>query len=124
MSDWTPEELTTINETEEVEVTPADADGGPLKTVVMWAVTDGDAVFVRSVHGAKGRWWRQATATGRGTFTAGSVTREVAFEPVGDTQNQAVTDAYNHKYASQPAQFREPMVSGPSLDATLKVVPV
>jgi len=124
MSDWTPEELTEINRTEEVEVTPADANGGPLQSVVMWAVTNGNEVFVRSVRGRKARWWRRATASARGTFTAGSVTREVAFEPVGEIQNQAVTDAYNHKYAAQADEFRLPMVSGDSLDATLKVVPV
>lgn len=124
MSEWTPGELTEINAAEEVEVTPAAADGSPLQRVVMWAVSDGRGVFVRSVHGTKARWWRHVTATSRGTFTAGSVTREVAFEPVDDVDNQAVTDAYKHKYAAQPDEFREPMVSGPSLEATLRVVPV
>ena len=123
MSDWTPEELTVITGTEEVEVTPTDTDGAPLQSVVMWCVTNGSDVFVRSVKGRHGRWWRRATKTGRGTFTAGAVTREVRFEPVNEIQNQAVTDAYNHKYASQPDEFRSPMVEGESLGATLRVVP-
>ncbi|MFC4243890.1 DUF2255 family protein [Gryllotalpicola reticulitermitis] len=125
MSDWTTEELSAVTAAEEVEVTPADADGAPLQSVVMWAVTVGDEVFVRSVRGTKARWWRHATASARGTFTAGDVTREVAFEPVGEgAQNQAVTDAYNQKYAAQPDQFRQPMVEGASLAATLRVTPV
>jgi hypothetical protein len=124
MSEWTSDELSAINDAEEVEVTPADADGAPLQTVVMWAVTVGDEVFVRSVHGTKARWFRRATATARGTFTTGSVTREVAFEPVGDVENQSVTEAYSRKYAAQPDEFLAPMVSGVSLEATLRVVPV
>lgn len=124
MSDWTAEELAAITAAEEVEVTPADADGAPQQSVVMWAVTVGNDVFVRSVRGRRARWWRRATATARGTFTAGSVTRDVAFEPVGDEQNQAVTDAYSQKYAAQPDEFRRPMVTGESLEATLKVVPL
>ncbi|HEY0247939.1 MAG TPA: DUF2255 family protein [Gryllotalpicola sp.] len=123
MSEWTPDELTEISQTEEVEVTPAAADGAATQSVIMWAVTVGDEVFVRSARGVAGRWYQRASKTGRGGFTAGGVSREVGFVGVTDAENQAVTDAYNTKYASQPAQFRTPMVEGPSLEATLKVVP-
>jgi hypothetical protein len=130
MSDWTPEELNIIGGTEEIELTPADADGSPLTSVIMWAVTDGTSVFVRSVHGRRGRWWRQVNETGRGTLAAGGsvddggVVRDVRFETVGDIQNQAVSDAYNRKYAAQPDEYRQPMVEGEALEGTWRVVPV
>jgi hypothetical protein len=123
MSDWTPEEVHTIGEIEEVRVAPLAGDGTPLQSVTMWAVTNGSDVFVRSVHGPKARWHRRAVETGRGLFSAGDVSREVTFEPVNEIQNQAVTDAYNRKYAAQPAEYRQPMVEGVALSATLKVVP-
>jgi len=124
MSEWTPEEVHAIGDIEEVQVAPLAGDGTPLQSVTMWAVTNGTEVFVRSVKGVRGRWYRRVSETGRGVFTAGDVSREVAFEPVNEIKNQVVTDAYNAKYAAQPAQFRQPMVEGPSVEATLKVVPV
>lgn len=124
MSEWTPEEVHTVGEVEEVRVTPLAGDGSPLQSVTIWAVTSGDDVFVRSVHGTKARWYRHVTETGRGVFDAGDVSREVAFQPATEVENQAVTDAYNAKYAAQPDQFRRPMVEGVSVGATLKVVPV
>ncbi|MCL2516095.1 MAG: DUF2255 family protein [Microbacteriaceae bacterium] len=124
MSDWTAEELDLVSKIEEVEVTPAGADGAPLQSVVIWAVTDGSDVFVRSVHGQRARWWKQAEASGRATFTADGVVRDVTLEHVSDIRNQAVSDAYNHKYAAQPAEFLRPMVEGESLTATFRVVPV
>lgn len=131
MSAWTPEELRTISEAEEIELAPLAHDGTPRKGVIMWVVTNGTDVFVRSVRGTSARWYRDVTQTGRAHLTlpstspaAGRLAREVAFEPVNEVLNQAVTDAYNAKYASQPDEFRSPMVEGPSLEATLKVVPV
>ncbi|GAA4162068.1 hypothetical protein GCM10022286_20590 [Gryllotalpicola daejeonensis] len=124
MSDWTPEEVRAIGEIEEVQVAPLAGDGTPLQPVTMWAVTDGSEVFVRSAHGRSARWYRRVRETGRAAFTAGDIEREVAFEEVNEIKNQAVTDAYNVKYAAQPPQFRQPMVEGPSVEATLKVVPV
>jgi len=124
MSEWTPQEVHAISEIEEVHVAPLTGDGTPQDGVVIWAVTNGSEVFIRSVRGAKGRWYRRIRETGRAVFTAGDISREVAFEPVNEIQNQAVTDAYNAKYAAQPDEYRLPMVEGPSVETTLKVVPV
>jgi hypothetical protein len=123
MSEWTPEEVRAIGQVEEVQLAPLAGDGTPLPAVTIWAVTDGSEVFVRSVHGTGARWYRHVRETGRAAFTAGEVSREVTFEPVNEIKNQAVTDAYNAKYAAQPAEFRQPMVEGPSVGATLRVVP-
>ncbi len=123
MSDWTPDELTEIGEVEEVEVTPAAPDGSTTGSVVMWVVTVGGQVYVRSARGAEGRWYQRASQTGTGGFTAGGVSREVTFTGVTDAENEAVTDAYRTKYAAQPAEFLNPMVEGPSVEATLRVTP-
>ncbi|AYG03470.1 DUF2255 family protein [Gryllotalpicola protaetiae] len=124
MSEWSPEEVQAIGAIEEVGVAPLAGDGTPLASVTIWAVTVGGEVFVRSVHGTGAGWYRHVTETGRAVFSAGEISREVTFEPVNEVKNQAVTDAYNAKYAAQPDAFRQPMVEGVSLGATLKVVPV
>lgn len=124
MSEWTAKDLDVIGSIEEVGVAPLAGDGTALKSVTIWAVTSGSDVFVRSVHGTGAGWYRHVLETGRAVFDAGDVSREVGFERVSELENQAVTDAYNAKYADQPDQFRRPMVEGVSLGATLKVVPV
>jgi hypothetical protein len=123
MSEWTPEELHAISEVEEIQLAPLQADGTPRRPVVMWVVTNGTDVFVRSVLGTSAGWYRHVTETGRARLTAGEVDREVGFEPVNEVLNQAVTDAYKVKYAEQSIGDLLPMTEGPSIEATLKVVP-
>jgi hypothetical protein len=123
MSEWTPDEVRAIGEIEEVSVAPLAGDGTPLQAVTMWAVTNGSEVFVRSVRGKKGRWFRRVTETGRAVFDAGDISREVTFAQVNEVKNQTVTDAYNAKYA-QYGPERQAMVEGDSVEATLQVVPV
>jgi len=123
MSEWTPEEVRAIGDVEEVRVAPLAGDGTPLQSVTMWAVTNGSEVFVRSVRGTKARWYRRVTETGRAVFEAADISREVAFEQVNEIKNQAVTDAYNTKYARYGRE-RQAMVEGDSVAATLRVVPV
>ena len=122
MSEWTPEEVDAIGAIEEVGVAPLAGDGTPRASVTIWAVTAGSEVFVRSVHGTGAGWYRHVSETGRAVFSAGELSREVAFEQVSEDENQAVTDAYRVKYAAQPDEFVRPMVEGVSLGATLKVV--
>lgn len=123
MTGWTPEEVRAISEIEEVRLAPLTSDGTALQEVTMWAVTDGSEVYVRSVYGSAGRWHRRVLKSGRARFTAGDISREVTLEPVNEVKNQAVTDAYNAKYAAQPAEYRQPMVEGRALEGTLRVVP-
>ena len=40
---------------------PQRPDGPPHRTII-WIVVDGDDAFVRSVNGARARWYREATA--------------------------------------------------------------
>src|SRR6476646_4882991 len=46
---------------EEIEIETQPPDGPPHRTTI-WIVVDGDEVFVRSVRGRKGRWFREASA--------------------------------------------------------------
>jgi hypothetical protein len=53
------EELDLIDRTEEVEIETTGAGGAVHKTII-WAVVDGDDVFVRSYRGPNARWYREA----------------------------------------------------------------
>jgi hypothetical protein len=58
---YSQEELDLIDQTEEVEIETRGADGAVHRTII-WAVVDGDEVFVRSYRGPNARWYREASA--------------------------------------------------------------
>jgi Uncharacterized protein conserved in bacteria (DUF2255) len=51
-----------LAEIEEVDIETRAAPGAPAHRVTIWVVVDGDAAYVRSVRGARGCWYREATA--------------------------------------------------------------
>ncbi len=124
MSAWTSDELAEIDRAEEVEVTPLAPGGAPGRATTIWAVAAGEKVYVRSVKGRRGQWYRHAVESGRGRLRAGAVDREVAFVPADADEIAEATEAYRTAYASQPRQFLDPMVEGESVEATLRVEPV
>ena len=55
------DDLARIRAAEEVDI-ETQAPDGPAHRTTIWIVVDGSDVFVRSVRGAAGRWFREATA--------------------------------------------------------------
>ncbi|HEY7970696.1 MAG TPA: nitroreductase/quinone reductase family protein [Candidatus Limnocylindrales bacterium] len=55
------DDLARIRDAEEVEI-ETQAPDGPVHRAIIWIVVDGDDTFVRSVMGARGRWFREASA--------------------------------------------------------------
>ena len=58
---YSQDELDLIDRTEEVEIETSGPSGDTHRTII-WAVVDGDSVFVRSYRGANARWYREASA--------------------------------------------------------------
>jgi hypothetical protein len=56
-----PEDRALLACTEEVKIETRSATGDVHRTII-WVVTDGDDVFVRSVRGEGARWYREALA--------------------------------------------------------------
>ncbi len=56
---YSQDELDLIGRTEEVEIETNGADGAVHKRII-WAVVDGDEVFVRSYRGPNARWYHEA----------------------------------------------------------------
>src|SRR4051794_8845427 len=55
------DDLALLAETEEVDIETGPS-GGPSHRTTIWIVVDGADVFVRSVRGEAGRWYREALA--------------------------------------------------------------
>ena len=58
MSGWTPEELVRIGQADELDLASQRRDGSLRDPVTMWVVRDGDDLYVRSMHGRAGAWFR------------------------------------------------------------------
>lgn len=84
MTAWTSEELTSIGDAEELAIASRRPDGSLRPFVTIWVVRAGGDLYVRSVKGRSGAWFRRALAAGEGRIRAGGVEeRDVAFEAAG-----------------------------------------
>jgi hypothetical protein len=76
---------------------------GSTRSVPIWVVQVGDHLYVRSVRGPKGGWYRRLRANPDGEVRDGEHRHLVRAEPVSDAGTLAqVTDAYATKYAGCP----------------------
>ena len=126
---WPAEVLELLAAEEEVRVETTRADGLALRTTI-WVMVEGDDVFLRSVRGERGRWYRHLRArptgalvvAGRRTpFLAGRripFTAELADDP---TSVERCSRALVAKYTGVPGL--EPMLEAEVLPATLRLVP-
>src|SRR5579872_5845261 len=55
---WTEQELAAIDRNDEVDIAPRRTDGSLAKPRIVWAVRVEDAVYIRSVNGIEGAWYR------------------------------------------------------------------
>jgi hypothetical protein len=90
--------------------------------VPFWVVLVGDDMYVRSVRGPEGGWYRRLRANPDGEVRDGGHRHLVRAEPVTDAGTlDQVTRAYRSKYGGSP--FVRPLLGGPSIEATLRLDP-
>jgi hypothetical protein len=94
----------------------------PGSAVVIWVVVADGEVFVRSVRGNKGRWYRDL-ATG-GSATLEFAGRRLAVQALPASDADAIARAsreYLRKY--QPSPYAQSMVRAEVLPTTLRLEP-
>ncbi len=94
----------------------------PRTAVVIWVVVAGDQVFVRSVRGARGRWYRDLAEGGPATLEFGG--RRLEVQAVPERNPDAIERAsreYLRKY--QPSPYAQSMVRAEVLPTTLRLEP-
>ncbi|MDL4816414.1 DUF2255 family protein [Actinomadura opuntiae] len=122
MTTWSTDDLDRIGDAQEIQIAPENGDGTLRPPTTIWIVRDGDDLFVRSVNGPQGRWYRTAGGTHRGRITAAGLTRDVAFAEAADpAANERIDAAYLAKYGTTP--WAEPMTRPGPRDTTLQLVP-
>ena len=90
--------------------------------VVIWVVVADDEVFLRSVRGSKGRWYRDVAAGGPATLEFAGCRLAVQAFPVSDADAIArASNEYLRKY--QPSPYAQSMVRDEVLPTTLRLEP-
>ena len=94
----------------------------PNTAVVIWVAVPDDEVFVRSVRGTKGRWYRDLSAGGPATLEFARRQLAVQAIPVSDPAVVATaSQEYLRKY--QPSPYAQAMVRSDVLPTTLRLEP-
>ena len=119
MAKFDAETLRELRDAREVTIR---TDKHPKTGVVIWVVVGDGEVFVRSVYGTRGRWYRDLAAGGAGMLEIAS--RQLAVQAVPESDPGAVDRAsreYLRKY--QPSPYARAMVKPDMLPSTLRLEP-
>lgn len=125
MSEWTSDELSKIETAEELTIASLRRDGGLGEPVTIWVIRHGDRLFVRSVNGPTGKWFRGTQTRRQGQIRAGGVTKDVGLVSVDpdDDVGAAIDSAYRAKYRRYPASVVNAVLTPQARAATLELVP-
>jgi hypothetical protein len=94
----------------------------PETAVVVWVVVTDEEVFVRSVRGGKGRWYRDLAAGGSATLEFAGRQLAVQAYPASDAGSiERASREYLRKY--QPSPYAQSMVRDEVLPTTLRLEP-
>ena len=124
MTVWPSNELTEIGTAEELQIQSLRADGTLRRPVTIWVVRLGDDLYVRSVNGRTGAWFRGAQVRHEGYVRAGGADKDVIFVEIPDpVLNDQIDAAYRAKYHRYGERIVGSIVSPGARAATIKLVP-
>jgi hypothetical protein len=119
MKTFDPDTLRALRDVDEVTIR---TDKHPAKAVPIWVVVDGDDVFVRSVRGTGGRWYRDLAAGGCATLEVAGQELAVRAVPASDAAAiDCASREYLRKYRLSP--YAQTMVKPELLSTTLRLEP-
>lgn len=114
------DELAALTAAEEIEI-ETQAPDGPVHRATIWAVVDGDEVFVRSYLGPDARWYREALANPAvALHVAGRRLPATAIPATDPDSVERVSAGFRAKYA--PGSSTTAMATQ-YLDTTLRIEP-
>jgi hypothetical protein len=110
------------DETPEIEIETSRGADAPIHRTVIWIVADGEDVYVRSVRGRSGRWYRELTANPHGAVHAGGRRVAVDAQPATDAATVArVSALLRQKYEQRWPGPTASMVRDEILPTTLRL---
>ena len=116
--------LALLDETEEVRIETRRDEDAPEHRTIIWVVVTGGEVFVRSVRGPKGRWYREISSHPEGALHAGDTRIPVrAASATEESTVEAVSEAIRSKYEQSAPGPTAAMLRPETLPTTLKLSP-
>jgi hypothetical protein len=123
MTGWTSDELTKIEAADELEIASIRRDGTLRNLVTIWVVRLGDDLYVRSVNGRTGAWFRGTQVRHEGRIGAGGVEKDVTFVDADESVNDQIDDAYRSKYRRYAPSIVGSVLTPEARSATINLVP-
>ena len=123
MTAWTRDELPKVARAEELEIASVRPDGTLRKPVTIWVVREGDSLYVRSVKGPTGAWFRGTQERHEGRIRAGGVEKDVTFVNADHDIDDAVDAAYRAKYRRYAGSILNSVLTPQARSTTIKLVP-
>jgi hypothetical protein len=106
-----------------VEIAWVGLDDKLHKPVTVWVVRHGDDLYIRSVSGRSGHWFRGSEERHEGRIRAGGVQQDVAFVDADHATDDEVDAAYRTKYRRYAGRILDSVLTPEARAATLKLVP-
>lgn len=122
MAGWDQGELDRIEAAQELRLQSERRDGTLRDPVTMWVARVGDGVYVASLGGREGGWFRGTQPRKQGRIHAGGVSKDVRFEDADPSLVDAIEAAYRAKYAAYP-DILERSITPQLRAAILQLVP-
>jgi hypothetical protein len=123
MAEWTSEELNKIGAAYELEIASLRRDGTMRNPVPIWVVRLGNNLYVRSVKGRTGPWFRGTHTRHEGRIRAGGVEKDVTFDEADADINDQVDDAYRAKYRRSGERIVGSVLTPGARASTIRLLP-
>src|SRR6266513_5664353 len=123
MTTWTSDELNKIGTAEELEIASRRRDGTLRNPGTIWLVRHGDDLYVRSVNGRTGAWFRGTQVHHEGHIQTGGIDKDVTFVDADPDINDQIDAAYRTKYRRYVPSIISSIVTPKARSATIKLVP-
>jgi hypothetical protein len=120
---WTGDQHDKLGSAEEVEIASVGPDGKLRKPVTVWVVRHGDALYLRSVRGRGGHWFRGTQERHEGRILARGVQQDVTFVDADRAIDDQVDAVYRTKYRRYAGSILNSVLTPEARAATLKLVP-
>ncbi|MEU9305691.1 DUF2255 family protein [Streptomyces sp. NPDC048269] len=122
MTDWNSTALEKIAAAEELDLASERSNGTLRDPVTMWVVRSGDGLYVRSVKGTGGPWYRGTQSRHQGRIEAGGVRQDVTFQQATPDEYPEVDAAYREKYGHYTSIVEHVLTDG-ARASTLRLEP-
>jgi hypothetical protein len=122
MTTWSGEELSAIGDAGELRVTSLRGDGSVRSPRTIWVVRHGSELYVRSVRGSEGAWFRGVQDRREGRISSGGLDRGVTFEDADHVLDDEIDEEYRRKYGRTSSAV-DSITSADARATTIRLVP-